>query len=99
ADKAGVIPAIAQVLGVTESEGRSLAVSLAGYLRAKHLLLVVDNFEQVIDAALQLHDLLAEAPALSLLVTSRTLLRVGGEQEYAVPPLPLPDTRATPELE
>jgi predicted ATPase/class 3 adenylate cyclase len=91
ADPAGVVPAIALVLGVRESEGRSLAVSLAAYLRSKQLLLVLDNFEQVVEAALVLHDLLLEAPSLSLLVTSRVLLHLEGEREYAVAPLPLPD--------
>ncbi len=94
ADAAGVIPAVALVLGVRESEGRSLAVSLAAYLRRKRLLLVLDNFEQVVAAALMLYDLLAEAPGLSLLVTSRILLHVGGEQEYPVPPLPAPEVSA-----
>ena len=77
ADPAGVIPAIALVLDVRESEGRSLAVSLSAYLRRKRLLLVLDNLEQVIAAAMALYDLLAEAPGLTLLVTSRILLRVG----------------------
>jgi len=93
-DIAGVIPAIAQVLAVRESEGRSLAVSLAAYLRRKRLLLLLDNFEQVVAAAMSLYDLLAEAPGLSLLVTSRVRLHVEGEREYAVPPLPLPDAVA-----
>ena len=93
-DPAGVVPAIAQVLAVRESEGRSLAVSLAAYLRRKRLLLVLDNFEQVVDAALSLYDLLAEAPGLSLLMTSRVRLHVEGEREYAVPPLPLPEAGA-----
>ncbi|MHB8574251.1 MAG: ATP-binding protein, partial [Dehalococcoidia bacterium] len=99
ADPAGVIPAIALALDVRESEGRSLAVSLAAYLRRKRLLLVLDNFEQVVTAAMALYDLLAEAPVLSLLVTSRVLLHVESEREYAVPPLPLPeiDTPAQPE--
>src|SRR5262249_41634734 len=73
ADPAGALPAIAQVWNVLESEGRALAVSLAAYLRHKQLLLVVDNFEQVVDAALVLHDLLLAAPSLTLLVTSRVL--------------------------
>jgi predicted ATPase len=89
-DPAGVLPTIAQVLAVRESEGRSLVVSLAAYLRHKRLLLVLDNFEQVVAAALALYALLAEAPALAVLVTSRSLLRLDGEQVYAVPPLPLP---------
>jgi predicted ATPase len=85
-----VIPAIAQVLDVRESEGRSLAVSLAAYLRHRHLLLVLDNFEQVVDAARHAYELLLEAPGLGVLVTSRILLRVDGEHAYAVAPLPLP---------
>jgi TIR domain/NB-ARC domain len=93
-DPAGVLPAVAQVLAVRESEGRSLAVSLAAYLRRKRLLLVLDNFEQVVAAAMVLYDLLTEAPELSLLVTSRVLLHIESEREYAVPPLPLPDAGA-----
>jgi predicted ATPase/class 3 adenylate cyclase len=89
-DPAGVVPTIAQVLGVTETEGRSLAASLVASLRPKHLLLVLDNFEQVLDAAQALYPLLVEAPALALLVTSRVPLHIAGEQEYAVSPLPLP---------
>jgi predicted ATPase/class 3 adenylate cyclase len=89
-DPAGVVPAIAQTFGVRESEDRSLAVSLAAYLRRLQLLLVLDNFEQVVDAALVLHDLRLEAPRLALLVTSRLPLHVAGEREYPVLPLPLP---------
>jgi predicted ATPase len=94
AEPAGVLPAVAQVLDVRESEGRSLAVSLAAYLRRKQLLLVLDNFEQVVAAALSVYDLLVEAPGLVLLVTSRVPLHVEGEREYAVPPLPLPEADA-----
>ncbi len=90
-DPASVILVIAQVLGVKEREGRELAISLAAYLRTKRLLLLLDNFEQVVDAALVLHSLLLAAPHLVFLVTSRVRLRVAGEREYAVPPLPLPD--------
>ncbi|MHB8577087.1 MAG: ATP-binding protein, partial [Dehalococcoidia bacterium] len=99
ADPTGVIPAIAVLLDVRESEGRSLAVSLAAYLRRKRLLLVLDNLEQVVAAAMALYDLLAEAPELSLLVTSRVLLHVESEREYAVPPLPLPEVGAAVEPE
>ncbi len=98
ADPAGVVPAIAQVLNVRESEGRTLAVALAAYLRSRRLLLVIDNFEQVVDAALVLHDLLIEASRLSILVTSRVVLRVGGEHECPVPPLPLPPEAGAAEL-
>jgi predicted ATPase/DNA-binding XRE family transcriptional regulator len=93
-DPAGVLPAVAQVLDVRESEGCSLAVSLAAYLRRKRLLLMLDNFEQVIAAAMAIYDLLAEAPGLTLLITSRVLLRIESEREYAVPPFPLPDLAA-----
>jgi predicted ATPase/class 3 adenylate cyclase len=90
-DAAGVVPAIAQVLGVVDSAGHTLAVALAAYLRHRHLLLLLDNFEQVLEVALVVYDLLREAPQLTVVVTSRTLLRVEGEQEYAVAPLPLPE--------
>src|SRR5579859_2424555 len=90
-DAVGVIPAIAQVLTVRESEGRSLAVSLAAYLRRKRLLLLLDNFEQVVAAAPQLYELLTAALGPTILVTSRVLLRVGGEHVYTLQPLPLPD--------
>ncbi|MHB8576700.1 MAG: ATP-binding protein [Dehalococcoidia bacterium] len=90
ADPAGVVPVIAQVLGVVASEGRPLAASLAAFLRRKQILLVLDNFEQVVTAALEVYALLAAAPGLAILVTSRMPLRVEGEHEYAVTPLPLP---------
>jgi predicted ATPase/sugar phosphate isomerase/epimerase len=93
-DPAGVLPAMAVLLDVKENEGRSLAIALAAYLRRKRLLLVLDNFEQVIAATLVLYDLLTEAPGLTLLVTSRVLLHLEGEREYAVPPLPLPEVGA-----
>jgi predicted ATPase/class 3 adenylate cyclase len=90
ADPAGVLPAIAQVLGVTDAAGTSLPVALAAYLRPRQLLLVLDNFEQVLAAALPVYDLLREAPQLTVLVTSRTVLRVAGEREYVVASLPVP---------
>ncbi|HYO50551.1 MAG TPA: tetratricopeptide repeat protein, partial [Chloroflexia bacterium] len=61
------------------------------YLRDKTLLLLLDNFEQVADAAPALGRLLAAAPHMKLLVTSRAVLHLYGEQEYSVPPLELPD--------
>jgi len=99
ADPAGVVPAIAHVIGVIEPPGHPLAQALAAKLRNKCVLLVLDNFEQVADAALLLLDLLAEARQLALLVTSRTALHVEGEHEYTVPPLPLPAQTGDPEPE
>ncbi|UCC53463.1 MAG: AAA family ATPase, partial [Anaerolineaceae bacterium] len=82
---------IAQLFGVRETTGQPLVKTLEIYLRDKHLLLLIDNFEQVIDAAPLVSDLLSAAPGVKALVTSREALRVYGEQEYAVPPLSLPD--------
>jgi predicted ATPase/DNA-binding SARP family transcriptional activator len=82
-----VAPAIAAVLGVREAPRTPLAETLAAALRGLDVLLVLDNVEQVLGAATLLADLLAAAPRLTLLVTSRTLLRLSGEHVYVVPPL------------
>jgi predicted ATPase len=87
-DPALVAGTIAQVLEVREAEGRSLTEGLKAYLRSKQLLLLLDNFEQVLEAASLLAELLAAAPQLKLLVTSRVVLRLRGEQEFPVSPLP-----------
>ncbi|MDQ5853403.1 MAG: NB-ARC domain-containing protein, partial [Chloroflexota bacterium] len=93
-DSALVIPTIAQTLGVRERSGQPLLATLQGALRDRSLLLVLDNVEQVLDAAVQIADLLQAAPALKVLVTSRAPLHLAGEQQYAVPPLTLPDPQA-----
>lgn len=85
-----VLPTIAQTLDLHEVAYTPLLDSLKQYLRSRRLLLILDNFEQVIDAAPLISTLLAAAPNLTLLVTSRTVLRLSGEQEFVVPPLPLP---------
>ena len=74
---------------VTETISRTLGArsGLAEHIGARELLLVVDNFEQVVDAAPELASLLSSCPHLTLLVTSRALLRVQGEVDYPVPPL------------
>ncbi len=95
-DPALVISTIAQALGLKESGGRPLRLLLQDYLRARELLLVLDNFEQVIEAAPLIAELLAAAPQVKILVTSREALRVRGEQELAVPPLDLPDMGRLP---
>lgn len=87
--------AIAGVLGVKEISDQPLAETLAGYLRDKNLLLVLDNFEQVPDAALLVGQLMALTGQLKIMVTSRSVLQLYGEHEFCVPPLRLPDPTLT----
>jgi predicted ATPase/class 3 adenylate cyclase len=91
---------VAQTLGVRDGGGRPVLDSLKEYLRDKQLLLLLDNFEQILAAAPVVSDLLNGAPRVKILVTSRSALQVRGEHEYAVPPLALPDARspATPDV-
>ena len=96
ADPDLVAAAIAQVLEVRETPGQPVATSIAAHLRDRELLLVLDNFEQVVDAAPLVHALLAAAPGLMVLATSRVALRIGGEHTYAVPPLATPDPDHVP---
>jgi predicted ATPase/class 3 adenylate cyclase/Tfp pilus assembly protein PilF len=91
--------AIASALGVRETPGESIEATLRGYLQPKSLLLVLDNFEHVIDAAPRIASLLANAPGLRVLATSRAPLRISGEQEIAVPPLDLPQDESSVGLE
>ena len=84
-----VAAAIAAGLGLNTSAG-PLITDLESYLRPRRLLLALDNFEQVMGAAPLLAELLAAAPGLVVLVTSRTVLRLSGEHEFPVPPLPVP---------
>ncbi|GAB4426898.1 MAG: LuxR family transcriptional regulator [Chloroflexi bacterium OHK40] len=89
-----VLPTIARTLGVVENRQPALEDGLKAYLAPKHMLLVLDNFEQVLPAAAALAGLLASAPRLALLVTSRAALRLTGEHEYALAPLELPEAGA-----
>ena len=93
-----VLPTIAQVLGLKESGTASLADSLVHFLAQRRLLLLLDNFEHVVEAAPAVADLLAGAPQLKVLVTSRIPLHLSGERELAVPPLALPDPAHLPEV-
>jgi len=86
-----VAPRIGTALGVRENPSRSALEGLLDSLQGKHLLLLLDNFEQIVAAAPTVTDLLAACPGLKILVTSRIVLRVSGEHEFAVPPLQLPD--------
>jgi predicted ATPase len=89
-DAALVPTVIAQQLRVQEIVGLPLAESLKDSLREKQTLLVLDNFEQIIDAAPLVADLLANTRELSIVVTSRERLRLQAETEFNVPPLPVP---------
>jgi non-specific serine/threonine protein kinase len=97
-DFALVPSAIAQALAVKESAGRPLVATLQDVLREKQVLLLLDNFEHLQPAAPQAAELVAAAPGVKLLVTSRAPLRVYGEQQLPVPPLAVPDLARLPPL-
>jgi excisionase family DNA binding protein len=90
-----VVPTIAQVLGVRETEEQSPRERLGTFLRDRELLLVLDNLEQIPEAGPALAELLATSPRLAILATSRAPLHLMGEQIYPVPPLALPTHRTT----
>ncbi|MCA1628356.1 MAG: tetratricopeptide repeat protein, partial [Acidobacteria bacterium] len=85
-----VASTIAQPLGVREAGGKPLVDVLKDYLRGKRMLLVVDNFEQVLAAAPLVAELLAASPHTKILITSRALLHLSVEREFIVPPLAAP---------
>jgi predicted ATPase len=89
-DPALVLPTIAQTLGLQEVGSRPLEEALRAYLRERHLLLLLDNFEQLTAAAPQVGALLADSLGLTVLVTSRVPLHLRGEKTYPVAPLALP---------
>ncbi|HJQ29960.1 MAG TPA: adenylate/guanylate cyclase domain-containing protein, partial [Rubrobacter sp.] len=90
--------AIAEALGVRESADQTLEVSLKSYIRDKRLMLILDNFEHVLEGATLVGELVSACPRLKVLATSRIPLRLYGEWEYPVPPLALPDPRVLPPL-
>ena len=83
---------VCEALGVRETEGRPPYESLRSYLRDRRLLLVLDNLEQVLEAAPEISGLIEASPNVTVLCTSRAPLRVRGEQEFPVPPLALPSS-------
>jgi predicted ATPase/DNA-binding CsgD family transcriptional regulator len=93
-----VVSAITQALELRGATSGSLLERLKSYLQRKHLLLLLDNFEQVIPAAPLLADLLTACPGVKALVTSRELLHLYGEHPYPVPPLALPAPARLPDL-
>lgn len=84
---------IADAVGARAEGARPVLDTLLDHVRDREMLLILDNFEQVIEGASVTSELLAAAPRLRLLVTSREPLHITGEQELAVPPLALPDAR------
>jgi predicted ATPase len=91
--------AVAEMLGVKETGEQPLDESLKDYFSERRMLLVLDNFEQVLEAAPAVTELLAGAPGLKVLATSRAPLGLYGEHEFPVPPLSMPDLERPPPLE
>jgi predicted ATPase len=98
-DSALVAPVIARELGVKEAGTRPLTEGLEHFLRERHVLLVLDNFEQVLDAAELLAQLLGIAPGVKAIVTSRAPLRLRIEREFAVPSLAVPSAEELPAVD
>ena len=86
-----VVPAIARALDVRETDQRALVDVVTEHLKQREVLLVLDNFEQVVDASTQVASLLAASPRVRALVTSREALHVYGEAEFPLQPLPTPN--------
>jgi non-specific serine/threonine protein kinase len=98
-DAALVLPTIARALQIPEAGARDARVALREHLHGKRTLLILDNVEQVLDAAPEIAALVSSADGLTVIVTSRAPLRVRGEREYPVPPLEVPDLRRVPEVQ
>jgi predicted ATPase len=98
-DKALILETVARQLRVPTPPGQTLRDSLLAFLGPRHLLLVVDNVEQLLPAAPLVEQALARAPGLKVLATSRGPLRIRGEKVVAVAPLALPDQDAPVDLD
>jgi predicted ATPase/uncharacterized membrane protein len=88
---------VAEVLGLKEAPGTTIAERLAQHFSDKHLLLVLDNFEHLLGGASLVAELLGAAPRLRVLVTSRAVLRVRAEREFEVQPLEVPSATEAPQ--
>src|SRR6266540_3827939 len=100
ADPTLVIPTVASTLGVREQPGRTISDALMDYVRAKSMLLLLDNCEHLIETCAQLTNaLLRTAPRLKILASSREALGIAGETAYRVPSLPLPDPQQLQDLD
>jgi predicted ATPase/DNA-binding CsgD family transcriptional regulator len=94
-DPALVVPAIARHLGVRDGPALPIGHQVARFLHGRHVLLVLDNFEQVLGAGPAIGALLADCAGLAIIVTSRALLGVSGEQGFAVKPFERPNRRVS----
>ncbi len=90
-----VMPTIAATLDLAEAHGRTPLEALCALIGERPTLIVLDNLEQVLDAAGEIATLVARCPALRVIATSRAPLKVGAETEFALPPLELPAGDAT----
>jgi len=97
-DPQQVVPAILQTLAISDSSGQTPLARLQAVLHEKELLLLLDNFEQVIEAAVAVAELLTGCPKLKVLVTSSMALHLRGEHEFVVPPLRVPNPKRLPDL-
>ncbi|HZK51472.1 MAG TPA: tetratricopeptide repeat protein [Actinomycetota bacterium] len=97
-DSSLVVSRIAQSVGLQESAGEAPFDGLANFLRDKHMLLMLDNFEGVIEAAALISELLTKCPDIKVLATTRASLRVSSEHEFQVPPLELPELDYLPDI-
>ncbi len=94
-----VVLTVARSLGLRETEGQAPREALHAHLSQKRLLLVLDNFEHVAEAASEVAELIESCRDLTVLATSRAPLRIRGEQEWPVPPLALPISTRSPAVE
>jgi predicted ATPase/DNA-binding XRE family transcriptional regulator len=94
-----VVPTVARALDVREAEGQNPREALRVHLRDKRLLLVLDNFEHLLEAAPEVSGLIESCPGLTVLIASRAPLHVRGEHVYSVPPLDLPASTRDPRVE
>jgi non-specific serine/threonine protein kinase len=99
ADAESFLPTLAEYLNVRETSDVPLLKSITASLRSRNLLLVLDNFEQLIGAASHVLSLIVSASDLKILVTSREALHVSGEYEFPLGPLALPESSSGPTLE
>jgi predicted ATPase/DNA-binding XRE family transcriptional regulator len=91
--------AIAQAVGVREGGSQTVVAALVEYMRERRMLLLLDNFEQVVGAATTVGTLLGACPQVKAMVTSREALNIRGERQFPVPPLHLPNPASLPTLD